>query len=195
MLSTFYSVSIAQITGTANAAGFVDNMKVEQYMANNGNIAPNDFPTSENKVRANIRYKNIVENLQLMGNVYLSNVVAAGADVNTPPTTFSFTLESERGDEYLFTPDETANGVANSTVLYGANAISRCVARGLIETHDNYVYPVYDPTQTLPSGPANFSNLAGATARVGSTTTTFEIDGLAPDVVTAGGYVTVNKLI
>jgi hypothetical protein len=190
MLSTFYSVAITQIAGTANAAGFVDNMKVEQYMANNGGVAPNDLPTSENKVRANIRYKNIVENLQLMGNVYISNTISAGADVNTPPTTFSFTLESERGDEYLFTPDETANGVT----LCGANAIARCVARGLIETRDNYVYPVYDPTLSLPQGPANSSHLANAFARVGSATTTFEIDGLAANVSVAASSITVTKL-
>lgn len=191
MLSTYYNVSIAQIAGTANAAGFVDRFTVEQYMANNGGVAPTDFPTSENKVRANIRYKNVVEQLQLMGNLYVSNIVANGGTVSAPPTTLSFTLESERGDEYVFTPDENNAG----TTLYGANAIARCVERGLIESRANYVYPVYDPTPSLPSGPANSSGLANAIARVGSTTTTFNIDGLGANVASVASYVSVSQIV
>jgi hypothetical protein len=191
MLSTYYNVSITDITGTANAAGFVDHMKVEQYMANNGDVAPTNLEVSTDKVRANIRFKNIVENVQLMGNVYFSNAVATGADVDTPPSVFSFTLECERGDEYMLTPDETANGAT----LTGANAIARCVERGLIEFRPNYVYPVYDPTQSLPQGPANSSGLANAIARVGSTTITFNVDGLGNSVTAVASHVTVTKII
>lgn len=186
MLSTFYRVSIAGISGSGDAAGFIDNMKVEQYMAN-GSV-PSTFTASTNKVRANIRYKNVIEKLQSMGNVYISNVVATAANANVGPTTFSFTIETERGDEVLTTLDENNTG----TEISGAAAISRCVARGIVESRLNYVYAVYDPTATKSfNGPG----AANAIARRGSVTTTFNVNAVTTSLSTAEAAITVTPLV
>jgi hypothetical protein len=196
MLSTIYTVAIAGISGSGDSAGFIDNMKVEQYMANNG-AAPASFASSENKVRGNIRYKNLVEQLQIMGNMYLSNASAANATVDTTGGSFNFTLEVERGDETLITYDETANatpvtyGANTGNELLGANAIVRCVARALCESRPNYVYPVYDPTLTTAPANGTQSNTA---VRIGSTTTTFNVASLSNSVTAAASSVTVTKI-
>jgi hypothetical protein len=187
MLSTYYRVSIAGISGTGDAAGFIDAKKVEYYMANGG-AAPASLTTSTNKVRANVRFKDVVENLQLMGNVYVSNVVANAATVDTAPSDISFTLESERGDETLITPDENTPGA----YLTGANAIVRCVARGLTESRLNYVYPVYNPTLTTAAQNGGTSNAA---VRIGSGTITFNVAALSNSVSSAASSVTVTPLV
>jgi hypothetical protein len=186
VLSTFYRVSIAGITGSGDSAGFIDNKTVEQYMSNGG-AAPATLTTSTNKVRANVRYKEVFENLQLMGNLYVSNVIVSGATVDTAPSSIAFTLEAERGDEILTTRDETNNGVEIS----GANAITRCIARGLMEARIGKVSPVYDPTvSTAPNGPG----AANAIARAGSVTITFNVGALSNSISTAEATVSVTKL-
>ncbi len=186
MLSTFYRVSIAAIAGSGDSAGFIDPKNVELYMANGG-AAPTSLTTSTNKVRANVRYKNVIENVQLMGNMYVSNVVVTGGDVDTAPATVAFTLEAERGDSILTTRDD-----ANTAIeLSGANAIVRCVARGLCEARINKVSPVYDPTKTTAAQNGSVSNAA---ARVGMATLTFNVGALANSVITASSSVTVTKL-
>lgn len=186
MLSTFYRVSINAISGTGDNAGFIDTKTVELYMANGG-AAPSTLATSTNKVRANVRYKHVIEQLQLMGNFYVSNVVVTGGDVDTAPTSVAFTLEAERGDSILTTRDE-----ANTAIeINGANAIVRCVARGLCESRPNKVSPVYNPTKTTAAQNGSVSNAA---ARVGMATLTFNVGALANSVTTASSSVTVTKL-
>ena len=188
MLSTFYTVSIAYIAGTGDNDGFIDNMKVEQYMAaSNTGVAPASFTTSTNKVRANIRYKTIIEQLQLMGNMYDSEDVAVGATIDTPGTAFNFTLEVERGDEVLGTMDELNPGVE----LMGANAIVRCIARSLMEYRNNYNYAVFNPTAT--TAPAN-GGTTTAIARQGATTLTFNVGPLTTNLSDGANAVTVTKL-
>jgi hypothetical protein len=190
MLSTFYRVSIAQISGSDDNAGFIDQKTVEMYMANNGvapTITPSSLTTSTNKVRANVRYQNVIEKLQQLGNMYTSNVVITGGSIDTPPTTVAFTLEVERGDSILTTRDE-----ANTAIeITGANAIVRSVARGLMETRQNYVYPVFDPTKTTAAQNGSVSNAA---ARVGDATLTFNVGALTNSIVTAEAAVTVTRL-
>lgn len=187
MLSTFYRVSIAAIAGTANSAGFIDPTTVEAYMAQNAAAQPASLTTSTNKVRANVRYKNVVEKLQEIGNMYVSNVVVTGATVDTAPSNVAFTLEVERGDDILTTRDD-----ANAAIeITGANAIVRAVARGLCEARVNKVSPVYDPTKTTAAQNGSVSNAA---ARVGSATLTFTVGALANSVTTASSSVTVTKL-
>ena len=186
MLSTFYRVSIDAISGSGDSAGFVDPKNVEHYMENGGD-APASLTTSTDKVRANVRYKNVIEQLQLMGNLYVSNVVVTGGDVDTAPSNVAFTLEAERGDSFLTTRDE-----ANTAVeLTGANAITRCAARGLMETRQNYRYIVYDPTETTAAQNGSVSNAA---ARVGLRTMDFNVAALTNSTVTAEAAITVTRL-
>lgn len=190
MLSTFYRVSVNAIAGSGDNAGFIDSKTVEMYMANNGvspTIQPASLTTSTNKTRANIRYKNVLEKLQYIGNMYTSNVVITGGSIDTPPTNVAFTLEIERGDSILTTRDD-----ANTAIeITGANAIVRAVARGLMVTNQNFVYPVYDPTKTTAAQNGSVSNAA---ARVGEATLTFNVGALTNSVVTAEAAVTVTRL-
>ena len=187
MLSTLYTLTINQISGTGDSDGFIDNQTVEQYIANNGDIFPTSLTTSTNKVRANIRYKNVIQNIQLMGNVYVSNVVTTGGDVNTPPTVITLVLESERGDETLITYDEL-NGNA---IIFGANAITRCVERALVESFVNYTYAVFDPT--LTQAPQN-GGMANAFARHGTYVATFNANALTSSLTAGASSVSVTKI-
>jgi len=190
MLSTFYRVSIAAIAGTGDAAGFIDPTTVQTYMANNGvapTVPPSTLTTSTDKVRANVRYKDVVENLQLVANMYVSNIVVTGGTVDSAPSNVAFTLEVERGDSVLTTRDE-----ANTAVeITGANAIVRCVARGLCESRINKLDAVYDPTLSTAAQNGSISNAA---ARVGLRLMNFNVAALANSVTTASASVTVTRL-
>ena len=186
-LSSFYTVSINYIAGTGDSDGFIDNLKVEQYMAQaNGATAPASLTTSTNKVRANIRHKTIMEQLQLMGNMYDHDDLAVGATIDTPGTAFNFVLEVERGDEVLATQDELNPGVE----LYGANAVVRCIARSLMEGRANYNYAVFNPT---PSTAPSNGGQTTAIARQGSTTITFNVGPLTTNLSDGANAVTVTK--
>lgn len=190
MLSTFYRVSINAIAGSGDNAGFIDSKTVEMYMANNGvapPVPPTSLTTSTNKVRANTRYKNVLEKVQAMGAIYTSNVIVTGGTVDTAPSNVSFTLEVERGDSILTTRDDSNSAIE----ITGENAIKRCVARGLMVSNQNFVFPVYDPTKTTAAQNGSVSNAA---ARVGSTTLTFNVGALANSVSTAEAAVTVTRL-
>jgi hypothetical protein len=182
MISTYYRVEIAAIAGTANAAGFVDATRVETYMMNGG-AAPASYTNSTNKERANVRYKLVLENVQTMGNMYVSNVIATGATVDTAPTKIGMTFEVERGDSILYTRDELTPGVE----LSGANAIIRCVARALCETKV-IRGEIYDPTLSAPLN-------SNAYARAGSRLEMITVGALSNSVTTAGASVTVTKLV
>ncbi len=122
MNNSIYHVSISQIVGSGNSAGFIDATKIEYYTT--------DVPATQDsldKERANLRYIQTVNNLHMMANMNISNIVALGADESTPPTVFSFDVDVDRGDSVLMTHDETANGV----LIYGNAALKRCVARAL----------------------------------------------------------------
>lgn len=141
MPSTTYSVSIDALSKlTDESKGFIDPKKVEQYMAEDGD-APATVATSRLKERGNIRYDMMIGSLGLMGNVYVSNVVATDATVDAAPSNLSFTLTSEHGEECLVTPDEENEG----ETLVGADAIKRVIARTLLGKRiDSGDY--YDPS-------------------------------------------------
>jgi len=185
MLSTFYTVTINRIVGSGDSAGFVDSTPVQQYMVSG--LTPNTLVDSMNKTRANIRYKNIIENLQSMGNIYVPEVDSDGG-INSSPTAITLTLEIERGDDILTTQDELNSG----EYLYGIAAIKRCVARGLMETRSDYTYSVYDPTMTT----ANINGVnAGSAVRHGSFVTTFNIHGLVANLSDGEAACSVSKVV
>lgn len=185
MLSTFYTVTINGIGGSGDSAGFVDNKSVQQYMTSG--FTSNSLNDSINKSRANIRFKNIIENLQSMGNIYIPEVVSNGG-INTAPTAITLTLEVERGDEMLITQDELNVG----EYLYGTDAIARCVARGLMETRSDYTYSVYDPTMTT----ANINGVnSGSAVRHGVFVTTLNIGGLVESLPDGENACSISKVL
>jgi len=186
MLSTFYTVTINRIAGSGDSAGFVDATSVQQYMLSN--VTPNTLVDSMNKTRANIRYKNIIENLQSMGNIYVPTVNSSGGGINSSPTAITMTLEVERGDDILITQDELNSG----EYLYGVAAIKRCIARGLMETRSDYTYAVYDPTMTT----ANINGVnAGSAVRHGVFITTLNIDRLVANLPNGEAACSVSKVV
>lgn len=185
MLSTFYTVAINRIAGSGDSAGFVDATSVQKYMVSN--VTSNSIVDSMNKTRANIRYKNIIETLQSMGNIYVPTVTSDGA-INSSPTVITLTLEVERGDDILITQDELNAG----EYLYGIDAIKRCVARGLMKTRNDYTYSVFDPTLT----PANINGVIGnAAIRHGSFITTFNIARLVSNLADGEAACSVSKVV
>lgn len=147
-MGTHFRVTISAAAGTAPADGFIDPTKLERYMAEGG--VPANLAASLAKERANLRYVRMIEQLQLIGNLYVTNIVATGADVNTAPTTLAFTVTVEHGADSLVIEDIDNPG----TTLTGANAIRTQIARSLTQT---FTRPsdYYDPTATATPGNAS----------------------------------------
>lgn len=185
MPSTKYRIEITQINGTGNAAGFVDDKRIERYMAEGS--TPTDLTASQNKERANLRYRFVLANLQSMGNLYVSDVVATGATADTAPTEFAFTVEAERGDDMLFTRDETAEGEE----LSGADAIKRCVARGLMAEQLGRLMDCYDPTTSTG---VKDGAPAPAAVRTFNRVAPLDVAKLTNNLTTAEAAITVTKL-
>lgn len=197
MPSTFYSVSINKIDGTGTGGdGFIDNTRIESYIAtylaaNPGvdykTTPPCNLAQAQSRARANVRYEAMVAQMLRMANLYVSNCVATGGSVTTEPSKFSFIIEVERGDEVLYTLDETTPGVA----LTGTAAIARCIARSmLINRTDTFQY--CDPTYT--TAPANGGTTDSAMRAGYRVDNAFTVGALAPDLPTATAVITVTAL-
>ena len=183
MLSTLYRVDITQLTGSSNGDGFIDANTIEFYMTQGSN--PSTVADSLSKERANIRYKQVIYSLQLMANMYVPSYVATGGSSTAAPTTFSFTLQCERGDDYIYTPDENNAGV----ILTGAAAIKRAIARACLETRTTLT-TYYDPTLTTVAG--NGTQTAQA-ARYGQTALPVTAGALATTISAAEAAITVTR--
>jgi hypothetical protein len=181
MLSSLYSVTIAGVNNPAPADGFIDYTTIEQYMAQ-GSI-PATYAQTTAKERANIRFKFLQEQIQREANVYLTNFVAAGGSSTAAPSSFSFTAEVERGDSVLFTRDETANDAE----MTGVAALTRWIARALIESRTT-VSHIYDPTKEPTPGNST------PVARFGIRETTIDVAKLYLNLTTATAAITVTKL-
>jgi len=183
-ISTYYRVVIDAVSEAAPRDGFIDNTKVEQYLAVVGSIpAGFDLADSRAKERANVRYDDVVNRLSQMANLYVSNISAPSADAETAPTEFAFTVEIERGDDILATHDESTPGV----VLTGTAAIARCVARSMISTLIVMV-DTFDPTKT--TGPGNLTQAV----RRGTRIETLTIGSLAANLAAAAALIEVTKI-
>lgn len=185
MLSTSYRVEIAQITGAGDAAGFVDPTRVENYIV--AGAAAGTYAQHTDKERGNYRYKALIQAVQSMGNLYVSDVVLTGGSPAAAPTKVAFTLTAERGDGMLITADENNAGQE----LTEADAIKRCLARALIQGRTNLMCDIYDPTST--TGPKNGTTSATA-VRTGPRVTTINVAALANNLTTASAAITVTKL-
>lgn len=186
-IATFYNVVItAPSSNTAPSDGFVDPVKVEQYLTDLANPPANfTFAASQAKRRANQRFYFMVSQLGLMANVYLHNVVAVGADASTPPTSLTFIVEIERGDDVLVTRDE----LNPPAFLMGTVALARCIARGLME-NQTLVSDVFDPTKTTTTGPYGST----PAIRFGTRIMPLVIGPLASSLAAAQATVTVTSV-
>ena len=186
-LDSFYSVVITQTIGAAPASGFIDNNLVATYGLAATPTVPATFSASEDKRRANWRYTFITQFLGIMCNAYTMDFASPGADANTPPTTFGFNLQVERGDAVLYTADELNPG----QFLTGAAAIKRCVARALCQT-ETHETDVFDPTASVGYG--NLISPSVSVPRAASRIENLTIGALFAGVASAAATITVTKI-
>jgi len=157
---SFYRISISGSSGSAPNDGFVDNLRMEDYLSNsvgadgiNESSLDNFSPTvtltnSLAKRRANIRYNGIVAQMGLVTTIYISNVVAFGANATTPATTFNFDVLVDHGDGSLATWDENNPGtVITNSVAVLARTVSRALIANVTVQAD-----VLDPTANTGTG-------------------------------------------
>lgn len=140
-MGPIYDVAITALNAAAPADGFIDNKSSYNYMDISGD-APDSLANAKAKFRANRRYRNVVSAVQMMCNAYIVSTTAPGATADSPPTSITIRFQVEHDASVLSTPDETSPG----TVLTGAAALKRCVARALIR--ESYIVrgDYYDPT-------------------------------------------------
>lgn len=182
-ISTFYRVDIAAsgLGGAAPDDGFIDNKKIETYMAEGSN--PTTVTQTLAKERANLRFERVREQLGLLGNCYLRSLVATGANATSAATTFSFTVECERGDQFLATYDELNEG----EVLTGAEALERSIARALVtDFTDKTEY--HDPTKASTAGNAMAYN------RNSHRIETITVGALSNSIATVESGITIEKI-
>lgn len=172
----YYRVTINNITGSAPSDGFIDPTPANDYMTfNQTSYSLENWPTDTNsalaKARANIRWNIVKEQLGLVLNpLSIFDVEAPGADINTPPTSVSFTIVYERPD-YLNIEDELNKG----QYLTNSDAISRFICRALIcsrTTNTTVLNPKEKYFDTLST----------------------EVGPLVADLLTAKSSVTVNQI-
>lgn len=172
----YYRITIKNISGSSPADGFIDPQSANDYMTfNKISYALENWPTDINsslaKARANIRWNIVKEQLGLVLNpISVFDVIAPGANINTPPTSVSFTVVYERPD-YLNIPDELNAG----HFLKDADAISRFVCRALTSSRTINT-TVLNPTEKY------FDTLS------------VEVGALVKDLATAKSSVTVEQI-
>ena len=135
----FYRVTITNIPGLLSSApsdGFIDQVYPWQY----DNYATTNA-LSFAKTRANERWKNIIQQIEIRTTPRFTNIDKVGGNQSTPPNSISFTLDFDR-PEVIF--DENPEKLPSDTPLYGIDAITRWVARALIIDRTNNVQ-VYKP--------------------------------------------------
>lgn len=145
---------------------------------------PLDLATSTARARGNVRYRMMLDQIQLMANAYACNF-----DYYATVGTTSLTLYFER-DEFVMTPDETTPGIT----LFGVAAVERCIARSMLKSKTT-LRDVYDPTPSV--GIQNTTSLARNPVIVSDVVAAplvASTGNLATDLATAAAAITVTKL-
>lgn len=148
-MPTYYRVTITGAEAAAPRDGFVDHTTIEQYRAMGQTVT--SLSNALAKERANIRYLKIVEFLQQLGNVRLTNLKADNDDggpgtptfatANNAAPEFSFTAVFEHGDEAIAAEDFTEPG----WTVTGIDAIRQQIALALCYDHTVKGF-IVDPT-------------------------------------------------
>lgn len=187
-MGNVYDITIAAagLGGAAPADGFIDNKTSYGYMDTSGD-APDTLANAKAKMRANRRFKNVIMQLHAMTNCYLVSVTKTGGTADTAPTQIVLRVDVEHGDDALKTFDIEN---APTTLLTGAAALERCVARALIisETRNS---EFYDPTVVAGrdiDGDANAGTARGTVLNIET------IGALAANIAAAEAAITVVKV-
>jgi len=136
----YYKVKIdAVISGssligiTSGKTGFIDNITAEEWKKISN--PPSNLGLSREKARANLRFEEIVNNLnEIHSLTELSNISNGGASEDTPGSAFSFSIIYDRG-EYVFVENEFYGVSSHPTYaqkfLYNEDAIKRNCAKAI----------------------------------------------------------------
>lgn len=174
MASTRYKVTINQINGSGDAAGFIDPKRVEHYP---------EFGTYAqhiDKERGNYRYKHMIQTVTMQANVYVEEVVVTGGSASSAPTTVELTLVSEHGDEALISGD-----------LVGADALKQIIAESFTHNRDALLVDVFDSTKTTAP---KFNDESEEGARRGEVVSEIKVAPLAATATEALPSITVEVL-
>lgn len=184
-----FNVTITNGGAAASPAdGFVDSKKIENYAESLATTpAGLTLDLCMAKRRGNLRYMQIINQLQQMANCHIMSVAAEGADAGVEPSSFSFQLWTEQGG-VLLTEDENNPG----TVLTDEAAITRCIARGLT-AHLFRQIDVVDPTSTVSVGIGATVSVPRQGVRIlpDSANPVLEVGAYAADLTSAESYVSV----
>lgn len=189
----YYSVSILNsITGSTPADGFIDSKRIENYYSSASYLletTPSSFTNllSLAKRRGNIRYHEIIRQLQLVSNFWIDPNTLTGTSGTSlvEPTVFSFQMVAPSGNWV------TANESIVGTTLSGALCIKRCIARGL--TADIFRQAdIFDPTSAV-SLPATNASVPRYGTRI-NVASSFEIGPYASSIAAAEALITVGLL-
>lgn len=176
MIHNFYRVTINNtgLLSTDPSDGFIDPTYPWQY----DNYADTNL-LSFAKTRANERWKNIIQQIELRTTPRFVNIDITGGDQNNPPTSIAFTLDFDR-PEVVF--DENPEQFPTATQLNGIDAIQRWVARALIMSRTNNVQ-IYKPETA-----SKYNIVQGIGTMI------LEIGPLCNTITDANSVITVTKI-
>lgn len=127
-MTKIYDVTISAVTKTTPSDGFIDPFNIDYYRSKVGAPAGTSIAVMTTRKRAFERWRKIQSHLQGLGNLYISQKTAPGADVNTAPTSVSFRILVEHGGASIQINDENVVGAK----LTGVAAIKRVIARAMM---------------------------------------------------------------
>jgi len=197
---SFYNIVITNAhSGSDQAApsdGFVDFNSLAAYGESLESPSGLTYALALAKRRANIRYQEIVLQMNLITNVYISpaSLVATGGSYNTPPSSLSFQMIVEHGDTSLYTADELNAG----SFLTGTAALTRMIARGLqyVQTPSGSfgdpIANVFDPTAADTFGTPGSTT---SVPRTGERMVGLSVGALASNLTTAGALVNITEIL
>ncbi|MCS7317276.1 MAG: hypothetical protein NZZ41_02990 [Candidatus Dojkabacteria bacterium] len=133
LIPSYYKITInsAGLIGTSADSGFIDHVYLHQYYYLSS--FPTNLDLAREKVRANLRYDFLLEELSENQVITLVlNQNNGNATVNSPGSAFSMTIVYDRED-YVYTKNELYGVSGHPTefdeYLYGVDAIKRQCAR------------------------------------------------------------------
>jgi hypothetical protein len=179
MTSSLFNVTISSIAKAAPSDGFIDPFKTDYYRALANAPKGTSMDVMAVKKKGWVRWHRIEDQLQRLGNIYISNKAAPGADVNTPPTSVTFIATVEHGIDSLSTLDELNAGVT----IVGADAIKRAIARALVSSLISS-QDVWDPTTVTNTDVVSF----------GYRIIPLEVGPLATNIAEANSKITVTAI-
>lgn len=189
------SVQMYQVTitngggGGAPADGFVDPKRVEDYDFDSKTTPPGmTLELNQAKERGNWRWKEIFNQLGLISNVYVHapSIISDGTAI-AEPTSVSFPMSVQYGDDAFTTMDELTPG----QTLTGVACIIRCIARALAADYFRHT-DVFDPTGVAGAWEGGAASVPRYGVRI-DVASSFQVGPYA-DVAAAEGYITVAKI-